>query len=144
MTPALYVESSAILSWLFGEARSSLVRDLLATGRLVVSASLTLVEAERALVRGELDGRLSSAQRRLLRGLLAREVARWRLAELTATVRARASQPFPVEPVRSLDAIHLASALEVLELYPDLQVLSFDERIRANLAPLGLVSADAG
>ncbi len=48
---------------------------------------------------------------------------------------------FPVEPIRTLDALHLASALELLRLFPDLTVLSFDRRIVENLAPLGLGAA---
>lgn len=46
-----------------------------------------------------------------------------------------------VEPVRSLNAVHLASAIELLAAYPDLMVLSFDDRIIANLEPLGLEKA---
>lgn len=50
----------------------------------------------------------------------------------------RASELFPAEPVRSLDAIHLASALEYKKLYPDLTMLTFDKRISDNLQELGL------
>jgi hypothetical protein len=45
------------------------------------------------------------------------------------------------EPVRNLDAVHIATALEVQELYPDLEVLSLDQRILDNLVPLGLRSS---
>ena len=107
----------------------------------VVTATLTLVETERALIRAEVQGAISLADLHRLRGLLTRESAKWALLELTKSVRARASERFPVEPVRSLDAIHLASALEAHELYPDLEVLSFDERILDNLVPLGLISS---
>ncbi len=50
----------------------------------------------------------------------------------------RASEPFPVEPVRSLDAIHLATALEYKKLYPGLEITSQEKRINDNLEPLGL------
>lgn len=46
-------------------------------------------------------------------------------------------------PVVLSDAIHLASALEALKVYPDLVVLSFDKRILENLEPLGLTRAEA-
>jgi hypothetical protein len=65
----------------------------------------------------------------------------WAILELTPVVRERAGQRFPVEPVRSLDAIHLSSALTLLHVHPDLRVLSFDERLAANLQPLGLERA---
>ncbi len=44
----------------------------------------------------------------------------------------RSRQPFPVEPVRSLDAIHLSSALEARRALPGLHVLSLDDRVRQN------------
>lgn len=50
----------------------------------------------------------------------------------------RARQPFPGEPIRSLDAIHLASALLVADSLPDFALLSFDRRVRATGSRLGL------
>jgi hypothetical protein len=52
-------------------------------------------------------------------------------------VSQRAEDPFPSEPVRTLDAIHLASALFLRQAFPDLTVLSADDRVRANAAQLG-------
>jgi hypothetical protein len=51
----------------------------------------------------------------------------------------RAGRTFPVEPVRTLDAIHLATALEFTAVYPDLRVLSYDRRIRGNAEALGIL-----
>jgi len=45
--------------------------------------------------------------------------------------------PFPVEPIRTLDAIHLASAILARAAVPDLALLSLDERVRANGRALG-------
>jgi hypothetical protein len=50
----------------------------------------------------------------------------------------RARQPFPGEPIRTLDAIHLASVLVARGTLPGLELLSLDERIRRAAAPLGL------
>ncbi len=58
--------------------------------------------------------------------------------ELSGEVLTRAGQPFPVEPVRTLDAIHLATALVFTKAYPDLQILTFDQRISNNAQPLGI------
>jgi predicted nucleic acid-binding protein len=136
---ALYLESSAVLSWLLDEPKAEQVRRTVDRSDAILTATLTLVESNRALVRAELQELMSQADRRRLRGLLARESARWALLELTESVRTRSSDRFPVEPVRSLDAIHLATALEGQEAYPDLEVLSFDQRILDNLLPLGLI-----
>jgi hypothetical protein len=52
----------------------------------------------------------------------------------------RCGRPFPIEPVRTLDAIHLASALEFTRAFPDLEMLSFDQRILDNAEALGISS----
>lgn len=60
---------------------------------------------------------------------------------LRPPLRLRAAGAFPVEPVRTLDALHLASALELLRVHPDISVLSFGRRILDNLPALGLGAA---
>jgi hypothetical protein len=52
--------------------------------------------------------------------------------------RGRAQRPFPVGPVRTLDALHLASALVARSVAPGLRLLTLDQRIRENGARLGL------
>jgi predicted nucleic acid-binding protein len=47
-------------------------------------------------------------------------------------------RPFPEEPIRTLDAIHLATALLAKSLVPDLALLSLDERVRRSATQLGL------
>lgn len=49
---------------------------------------------------------------------------------ITREIIDRARLPFPGEPIRSLDAIHLASALVAMESVPDLALLSLDRRVR--------------
>lgn len=44
---------------------------------------------------------------------------------------------FPVEPVRILDAIHLASALAVRSTIPSVELLSLDDHIRRAGEQLG-------
>ncbi len=46
-----YVESSAVLAWLLGEARGAAVAELLGTADMVVTSVLTQVEIDRALHR---------------------------------------------------------------------------------------------
>lgn len=50
----------------------------------------------------------------------------------------RARRPFPREPIRTLDAIHLAFALLARSLVPGARLLSLDERLRASGEELGL------
>lgn len=134
----VYLETSVVVSWLLGEPAGKGALSVLEQAEVVVTSVLTLLESERTLVRAETERVIKAAERTKLRGLLAAESHRWMWMELTSAVRARAGETFPVEPVRSLDAIHLATALEFMKIYPDLQVLSHDRRILANLEPLGL------
>lgn len=43
--------------------------------------------------------------------MLERAQAHWTLFQVSEAVLARARRPFPVEPIRTLDALHLATAL---------------------------------
>jgi hypothetical protein len=56
---------------------------------------------------------------------------------ISEDVVARARQPFPGNPIRTLDAMHLASALVARSVAPGLEVLSLDDRIRAAARKLG-------
>ena len=62
---------------------------------------------------------------------------------MDAEIVHRSRRSFPCEPIRALDAIHLATALSVRTLSPDVRVLSFDDRIRDNAASLGFQVAPA-
>jgi hypothetical protein len=74
----------------------------------------------------------------LLRSSLAKMVTHWRLMPVSREIVNRARQPFPGEPIRSLDAIHLASALAAADSLPEFGLLSLDRRVRATGARLGL------
>lgn len=72
----------------------------------------------------------------------ARELlSRVAMVELAPTVLARALDPFPV-PLRTLDALHLATALYVAERLRDLRVAAYDERINAGAQALGMRLAE--
>ena len=138
---SLYIESSAILKWLFGETGSSDIIGIINKSEAVVSSALSVLETKRSILRAENQRLISEGDAKKLIGLFSNTILDWSFLEITEEIRERASSTFPVEPVRSLDAIHLASMLELLILYPDLVVLSYDQRILDNLEPLGLVAA---
>lgn len=137
----VYLETSALLAWLLGEPEGNTVRAILNKAETVMTSTLSVVDAERTILRAELQGIITSSDRQRLRGLLANAQSGWTLLEITQSVRNRAALPFPVEPVRTLDAIHLATALEFLLIYPDIAILTFDKRIADNIAPLGFANA---
>ncbi|MYB19627.1 MAG: type II toxin-antitoxin system VapC family toxin [Holophagales bacterium] len=134
----LYAESSAVLSWLFGEPPGDEVLQLLASATRMFASELTLLECQRAIHQAEAAGRLSARRAEAARSRLEAATRSWNVYRFGAVIVDRASRPFPREPLRTLDALHLATALHVAEFEPDLTVLSFDRRIRSNAAALGL------
>lgn len=126
-----------MLSWLFDEPRAVDVINAIEAADLVVMSELTAVECARAIHCAQQRERIDQAQANVLRAALTSAAAQWDRLEIGERVISLASGAFPAEPVRALDAIHLASAIVAREVWPDLVVLSFDERVRANTAALG-------
>ena len=133
----LYAESSAVLAWLLGEPRASEVREHLGSADLVIASDLTLVECDRVLIRAVALGEIAEADAATRRGELNAAAAHWTLLRLSGEVIDRARQRFPEEPVRTLDTLHLSSALLAKSAASDVIVLSLDERVRANARAVG-------
>ena len=121
----LYAETSAVLRWLFGESGGEEVRAALAAATKVACSRLTVIETRRVVRRAELEARISAAQGADLLAIFAQAVSTWAILELAEPVARRAEERFPSEPVRTLDAIHLASALFLRHSFPDLLLLTF-------------------
>jgi len=134
----VYLESSAVLQWLLGQSAAADVRKTIDRAEIVLTSMLTLTESERVLLRTESHGAVTGGDAQRLRGMLNRAQASWTRMRVSDEVLARAARAFPVEPVRTRDAIHLATALEFASTFPDLRVLSFDARVRSNAEALGL------
>lgn len=135
---SLYAESSAILAWLLDEPDGAFVRQALSEAEIVVASDLTLIECDRVLHRATALGELTEAEAADRRAHLATASAHWHVLRIGAEVVDRARQPFPGDPIRTLDAIHLASVLVARSAVAGLQLLSLDERIRAVARKLGL------
>jgi hypothetical protein len=130
-----YIESSALLAALL-EQDSAALDALRSAGQLVTSA-LTFAEASRAIIRARIAGRLTpTAECAVVRALQIFE-RRCAVVAVTDSVLARVGRPFPVEPIRTLDAVHLATA-ELLGEPPQLVTLvTRDNRVRDNARALG-------
>jgi predicted nucleic acid-binding protein len=141
----LYAESSAVLAWLLDQEHAELIADTLAEAELVIASDLTLIECDRVLIRAVALEELRESDAVQRQARLNAVSTRWTLLALDEEIIERARRPFPVEPVRTLDAIHLASALTVRKAMPDLAMLSLDDRIRTAADRLGfqLVPDDA-
>lgn len=107
-----------------------------APGRRITS-TLTIVETSRAVLRAHLAGRVTAQQHRAALLTLQRFARRCYIVSVTDAILTRAGRPFPVEPVRTLDAIHLATA-EALGEPPALGIIiTRDKRVRENSIALG-------
>jgi predicted nucleic acid-binding protein len=135
---SLYAESSAVLAWLLDEHHGAFVRQALAQADIVVASDLTLIECDRVLHRATALGDLTEAEAADRRAHLTTASAHWHILRIGAEVVDRARQPFPGDPIRTLDAIHVASVLVARSAVAGLRLLSVDNRIRAVARTLGL------
>ncbi len=133
----VYAESSAVVAWLFGEEAGRPVREVLRRAELVIASDLTLIECDRVLIRAVTLGEIDEATAADRRAHLNAAAAHWHLWRVSSDVVDRARHPFPAEPLRTLDAIHLASALAVRSAVPGVELLSLDDRIRRAGGQLG-------
>jgi len=133
--PLRYIETSALLAAVL--ERDEEAREALRLDGLRIASVLTFVEADRVIVRAAKLGRLTpSGQRTATRALRAFE-RRCAIVSITDEILARARRPFPVEPVRTLDAIHLATAESLGEPPILLTVVTRDARVARTARALG-------
>lgn len=135
---SIYAESSAVLSWLLAEPRADAVRESLSEAEVILASELTLIECDRALIKAVATGRLSEGKATDGHSLLRRISAHWMILSLDPEIVERARRPFPVEPIRAIDALHVAYALFARSLVPETALLSLDRRIREAGKELGL------
>jgi hypothetical protein len=122
----IYLDSSVALAHLLAEDRSppeSLWRQPLASSRLLEYEVWNRIHARRL---GDSHG---EAVREL--------IGRLALIEMAAPVLARALEPFPI-PVRTLDALHLASIEFLRVRRQKVELASYDDRLLAAARALGI------
>ena len=134
----LYVETSALLTWLFNEPDSNEVIDTINHTDLIVTSELLRIETVRAVKRLCNEELITSEQMKSLLGIFDAHMQSWFKMSIDETVVAGSLKDFPAEPVRTLDAVHLATALEYKKLYPELKMLTKDKSILQNTEALGL------
>ena len=124
----IYLDASVALAQLLAEDRippQELWRETLISSRLLEYEVWTRIHARR----------LSASHGENVRTLLTRVS----LLELAPPVLSRALEPFPM-PVRTLDALHLASIEFLRSRGQDLLLASYDERLSEAAARLGVAA----
>lgn len=130
-----YIESSALVAALL-EGDAAVVKKVPA-GTQQVTSALTLAEAGRAIVRARATGRLMAEETRAAVRALRTFERRCFILDVDRTALDRVGRPFPVEPIRTLDAVHLATAELLGEPPPLVTIVTRDGRVRANAEALG-------
>lgn len=126
-----YLETSALLSWLFHEPDlAEVVRQSVADASRVITSSLTLAECRRAIHRAECQGRLTTVESLALQQYLAQLASSWIRFSLDEAVLERASGALSGAPIPTLGAIHVATALEAARQFGAIELLSVDRRVR--------------
>jgi predicted nucleic acid-binding protein len=122
----IYLDTSVALAHLLAEDRrpgEALWHETLVSSRLLEYEAWTRIHLRK----------LGTSHGELLRELL----ARIGFLELTPAVLSRALEPFPT-PVRTLDALHLASMSFLLRQGVTLALASYDERLTGAARNLGI------
>ena len=132
-----YLDSSVLLRHiLLGEEP---IRHALEFPR-VVSSELIEIECRRVLHRCRLAGELTDEALTVARERLDEVLAGIDLLELSRQIKQRAMAPFPVN-VRTLDALHVATALMVGEEAGGVALFSHDEGMNRCARSLGITAA---
>lgn len=130
-----YIETSALVAAVLeGDV---LARRALGKPGRVITSSLTHAEAGRAVVRAQVTGRISSREASTVANALAMFARQCETVAVSEQILGRVGRSFPVEPVRTLDAIHLAT-VEMLGAEPgSVTVVTRDTRLRENARAMG-------
>lgn len=130
----IYVDTSVALARLLAEDRrppAGLWAETLVSSRLLEYEVWTRLNAYR------LEASHGEAARTL--------IGRLALLELAPPILARALEPFPgATPLRTLDALHLASCNHMLGLGQSIALASYDRRMNAVAQAMGIPVYDLG
>ena len=131
------MEASALVAALL-ENDTAALKPLPAVTQHVTSA-LTFAEVGRAIVRARATGRLTATEEQAAVRALRTFERRCFILDVETAVLARVRRPFPVEPIRTLDAVHLATVEQLGEPPQVVTIVTRDVRVRDNARALGYV-----
>jgi uncharacterized protein len=130
----VYADTSALVKLVVAETETDALTAAAAAWERIVTSEITVIELHRAVKRARADGRADVADDRTVMELL----AALDLVPMTDDVRALAATASPPE-LRTLDAIHLASALTLhgaIDLF-----VTYDDRLEGAAKLAGLMTS---
>ena len=134
-----YVDSSVLLRIALGEA------DPLSEWAAIrpVSSELIRVDCLRAMERLRVQGLIDEEAVAHRRAGILDTLTRFLLIEPSRVILERAAEPFPVN-VATLDALHLATALELRADHPDLTFATHDAKLALAARAVGFTVIGSG
>jgi uncharacterized protein len=136
----VYLDASALVKLLVPETESDALNESLMRVATVIVSDLALTETASALARRAREGLLTRADSRSLYREAEKLAASCRIAQLTPPVHRRAERLLLTAmetPLRSLDALHVALALDAEAA----TLVAYDPRLRKAAAAQGLFIA---
>src|SRR6185295_14903191 len=124
------MESSALVAALLEHDTAAMKPLPVATQH--VTSALTLAEAGRAIIRARATSRLTAEQEQAAVRALRTFERRCFILDVDRAVLDRIRRRFPVEPIRTLDAVHLATAELLGEAPPLVTIVTRGGRVREN------------
>ena len=126
---ALYLDTSAVLRAVLERGTTPAIEKRIGAAGTLITSRLSLVEAGRAFLRLRADALATEEQLADAGRDLDALWARCEIWELTPLVCELAGQVSPTKPLRTLDALHLATYLLARRRVAGLQLLTADERL---------------
>ena len=138
----LYLDASALVKLFVPESESDALNQALLGAKDVILSDLSLTEMASALGRRTREGLLAGRHARRLHREAVKLATSCRHVELTPPIHRHAERLLLslLVPLRALDALHLASALDAEAA----TLVTFDPRLRDAATALGLLVAPAG
>jgi uncharacterized protein len=136
----IYLDSSAFVKLFVKEAGSGVLNVALSAAAEVILADLTFTELASALSRRTREGNLTVAASRAIYRQVEKLGDSYRRVEITPPIHRRAERLLLTStkiPLRALDALHIATALDA----DAATIVSFDERLREAAKSQGLFVA---
>ena len=126
---ALYLDTSVALRATLEQGTTPEIEQRIAAAPVLVTSRLSLVESARALLRVRLNGRVAESQLADIRRELDTLWTRCELWALSQPVCELAVILAPDKPLRTLDALHLATFLLARRRIEGLQLVTADQRL---------------
>ena len=123
----IFIDTSALAKHFFQEEGTQEVQDILTQADMVYVSILSLPETFSTLARKKREEKVSTRQYIEIKKAIVKDFRDFNISELSPRIISKSIFLLEKYSIRTLDAIHLASALEI---YPDIFVSSDHQQLK--------------